>query len=92
MTTAIYKYPVPLRDEVDLALPHGARVLSVLNQREELVLYAAVDVEPNADSEPLHLVVRGTGHAFQGNEGEFIGSVSFADGDLIFHVFKKETA
>jgi hypothetical protein len=91
MTTAVYKYPVPLRDDVDIALPHGAHVLSVLNQREELVLYAAVDTEP-VGFDPLELVIRGTGHAFQGNEGEFIGSVSFADGSLIFHVFKKEAA
>ncbi len=84
----VFKYTLPITNSAALDLPHGAEVLSVLNQREDLVLYVKVD-----PSEPVieerHFVVRGTGHPFDGNEGAFIGSVSFQGGALIFHVFHK---
>lgn len=84
----IYKYTMPQHENVVLDLPKGAEVLSVLNQREELVLYAKVD--PTAtEVEPQQFAVRGTGHVLSGEEGAFIGTVSFMSGSLILHVFHK---
>lgn len=85
----IYKYTISITDAVELDLPHGAEVLSVLNQREDLVLYAVVDPDESV-IETRHFVVRGTGHRFSGNEGAFIGTVSFQGGSLIFHVFHRK--
>ncbi len=91
MSKMIFKYSIPIDDEVTLKLPPGAQIISALNQRETMCLYAIVD--PKGLNEEAHtVVIRGTGHPFRGNEGEFIGTVSFADGGLIFHVFKKEQA
>lgn len=85
----IYKYTMPQHENVVLDLPKGAQVLSVLNQREDLVLYAKVDPD-TSEIEPQQFAVRGTGHRFTGEEGTFIGTVSFMGGSFILHVFHRK--
>jgi hypothetical protein len=84
----IYKYPLPYEDIVILQLPYGAKILSVLNQHEKIVLYALIDTE-----KPKHQLVKirivGTGHPLEENikDYQFIGSVALSNQNLIFHVF-----
>lgn len=85
----IYKYSFNLEDLTAVELPEGAQVLSVQHQEgsdyRQLQLWAIVD--PSRPMRTVHLVVRGTGHPMQGNEGDYLGTVQLLAGRLVFHVF-----
>jgi hypothetical protein len=83
----IFKYPIPIDDEIVLSMPEGAEVLSVQVQRGQPCIWAVV----NPTRPPVHhtFEIRGTGHRFMGNEGRFIGSFQLENGYLIFHLFER---
>jgi len=87
----VFKYSVPLsrlEDYVTLVdVPMGGQALSVINQNGNLCIYMLVD-----DSKATHsvgFIVAGTGHPIEDdvNVGDFIGTVVFLEGSLVFHVF-----
>jgi hypothetical protein len=87
----IWKYDTGLRaldNTIGFAMPEGAKVLSVGNQHQRLCLWVEVDDQGKPESRAF--CVRGTGHPLTGDEGEFIGSVIFMDGALVFHVYEQE--
>jgi hypothetical protein len=55
----IYKYHLPLADEIEIEIPSGATLLSVGQQRE--ALYAWAIVNPSAPSRKILFHVIGTG-------------------------------
>lgn len=87
----IYKYPFQVDDEVWIALPYGAEILSVQKQGASplgsLVLWALVDTdEPPEDR---RLLIRGTGHeASSILSRRYVGSVQEQGGALVWHVFE----
>ena len=81
----IYKYQVSRYGTDSLALPLGSKILSVLNQREQLVLYARVTNEK--DLEFHEITVAHTGDFIQ-EHAIHVGSVSFDYGNIIKHVFR----
>jgi hypothetical protein len=82
----IYKYDIPLTDHISLPLPLGSEILSVGNQRERLCIWALIDTDVR--TEKVHkLRVAGTGHPLN-EDVQFLGTVQFMSGDLIFHVFE----
>ena len=86
---AIYKYKLPFEDIVELELPKDARVLSAINQHEDIVIYALVDTK-EAETRIYTFRIIGTGHAIDKNDLKyyhFLNSVSLRHGALIFHVF-----
>jgi hypothetical protein len=84
----IFKYPIPVTDHTRLLLPKGSRILSVLNQREQVVLYALVE-DATLDTEVWVIEIRGTGHpAMDLEDFPFVGTVELA-GVLVFHVFAR---
>ncbi len=94
MTLKIFKYPLEITDDQTIKLPHGARILSVMNQHDNIVLYALVnDKEKKIESVSTRIV--GTGHDIDffipaagfGGGYKFLGTVSLYDGKLMFHVF-----
>lgn len=83
----VYKYPLEVKGAQKVSLPMGARILSVMNQREEIVLYAYVDPE-QTETEDWHVFVLATGEPRGMHpEAEFLGTVAMMDGSLMFHVF-----
>jgi len=83
----IFKYPLEITDHSELLLPAGAKILSVIEQDENIVLYAMVDptMEYNK-SRKIRIV--GTGHEIDDLMGfTFLGTVSLIGGKLIFHIF-----
>jgi hypothetical protein len=82
----IHKFELKIADYCSIQMPVGAKVLTVANQRNHLCIWAEVHVD--AGMETRRFAIRGTGHHMQGDEGRFIGSVMFRDGDLVFHVFE----
>lgn len=87
----VYKYDVPMQDNVTLSLPKGARVLKIAPQGQDLKLWALVDPE-----EKKHMQVRfsihGTGHPVDPTDKVFIDTVflTIRGHDLVFHVFAED--
>lgn len=86
----IFKYILNLVDNqvVDIFLP--ATLLSVEEQRGDIVLYAIVDDESNATI-PIDIAIIGTGNVIRQNLSayRFMGTVKLMNGGLMFHVFAK---
>lgn len=85
----IYKYPLQFATEQTIRLPANAKIISVANQDEQLVLYAIIDTEEKYNIE-RDIFVFGTGHELGGevNALRFIGTALFHSGALVFHVFE----
>jgi hypothetical protein len=79
----VYKYGIPVGDDVIISMPTNARPLSVGMQGETMYVWALVN--PTEDNTLFRFSVRGTGHQLRGDEGEFINTV-FA-GRFVWHVF-----
>lgn len=81
----IWKYEIHGRSEEQLQLPVNARLLSVIEQRGRLVLYAEVD--PASATESMTIEVIGTGWQFDSDiPRHYIGTVK--EGPFVWHVFK----
>lgn len=83
----IHKFVLAITDEQFVPIKGFVRMLSVLNQREQVVLYAEVD--PDGPNVNVSVQIFGTGHSLtvRRTTAEFIGSVSMAGGDLVWHVY-----
>jgi hypothetical protein len=83
----IYKYVLPVEDEVRISMPAFAEVLSVGAQKEQVCVWVLVDtIMPS-----LHKTFRiaGTGHPIEEPEKwSFIGTVLLYEGALVFHIFQ----
>lgn len=90
MTKKIYKYKLETVDFQHLELPKGSKIISVLEQYNDIVLYAIVDPDIK-DIEFYDIAIKGTGHDFPEklDTYTFLGSVKLMNGALIFHVFYK---
>ncbi len=85
---AIYKYELPIQDEVDIPMPRGAQVLvSAAVQHDALCVWAVVDTGID-ESENRRFYIHGTGHPLNGNEGRHLGTVLLHGGTLVLHVFE----
>ncbi len=60
----IWKYVIPLQNEVAVDLPRGAKILCVQSQRGIPCIWALVD--PEAPTERVLFCWRGTGHPASG--------------------------
>ena len=92
MTKTIFKYPVEITDESTIRLHAGARILSIKEQGNTVVLYAVVPLPIEEEEDVMKKItvkVVGTGQDinFDINDYEFLGTVSLYDGELMFHVF-----
>jgi hypothetical protein len=87
---AVWKYPLKIEDRTEVALPRGARVLTVQVVRNEVVLYAVVDPEPIRVLDRRVFLVVGTGHLHEEwlDQLAYVGTFLLHDGALVFHVFE----
>lgn len=99
MTFKVFKYNLEVTDEQTLKLPPGSRVLSVMNQRDNIVLYALVNPINNKNlTEDISIRIVGTGHDIDffipnpnlADGYKFLGTISLHGGALMFHVFYME--
>lgn len=89
MAKAIYKFRLPVNDDITLWGPRVVRWLGVAVQRDEPCVWGVVDTDtPRQKNE---LVLRTTGHAINGKEGRFLGSFILYGGSFVGHVFEKQT-
>ena len=89
MAATIWKFPLPVGDEVRVPMPKGAQVLTIAVVRDEPFVWAIVD--PGAAVVEREFSVRGTGHDL-GTVGGYIGTFMLLAGSLVFHVFDAVSA
>lgn len=82
----IFKYILDIVTDQTLGLPVGSKILTVMEQNDDVVLYALVDDEEKDIAEHEIRIV-GTGHPFPDCH-YFIGTVSTCAGSLVWHVFE----
>lgn len=83
----IFKYTLAITDHQTVSLPSGYKILSVGNQREELVLWALVPTT-NVPHVAVLIWIHGTGNSILPGESEkYIGTVQMGNG-LVWHVFE----
>jgi hypothetical protein len=85
----IHKYRLQVPDDIreaSLIMPQGARMLSVQEQQNRIMLWAEVDTErPPAT---YRFSIYGTGHPIdEDNPGRYIGTVLQMGGNLVWHIF-----
>lgn len=87
----IFKYKLLITDEQVLSLPLGSKVLSAIEQYDDVVLYVMVETEVKSERKVVIKIV-GTGHPIDFNfqTFKFLNSVSTHGGRLIWHVFFSE--
>jgi hypothetical protein len=87
----IYKYPMPIVDELTKELPAGSQLLCVQMQRGEPQLWAVVDTDQPPVARDFRWV--GTGHPFDlGTHCAYIGTVQISEGLRVFHLFEVPAA
>jgi hypothetical protein len=84
----IYKYHLPVQDEVTIDFPRYGKVLSVGVQHGETYIWAAVTTTDEVCRRRFHW--RGTGHDINGLSN-FVGTVQLHGGALVFHLFEGVT-
>lgn len=88
MNRQIWKYT--LGETEQFKMPKGAEILTAQTQGELICIWALVD--PLSEKEDRYFEVFGTGENIpydMGIERKHIGTVQFANGLLIWHVFER---
>lgn len=84
--TRVFKYELPVGDEVSIDMPRGAEILHVDVQNHRPYLWARVDA--SAPPEARHFRFAGTGHTLDDRVGKHVGSFLMEGGHLVFHIFE----
>jgi len=94
MMNAIYKYQLPVQDQVELEMPEGAQILTVQTQEAHggglPHLWAIVNTETSLKERRVFRI-HGTGHQFRDEVGKreiYLGTFQLHGGSLVFHVFE----
>jgi len=90
MRRTIWKYTLAesagqLRNCIPLTVPEDTTFLSVGKQRGVYVVWA--DVDPSSLPVTRTILVRGTGHPFDGTESQFLGSIQDLNETFVTHFF-----
>lgn len=86
---SVHKYPLDLKDEVEVRMPAFAEVLCVQVQNNVPCLWAKVDTRESSIRTRRFFLV-GTGNAMPVFAGEYVGTFQLSGGALVFHVFEAE--
>ena len=89
---SIFKYKLENIDQQTMVIPFPARILSVVEQDNDIVLYSIIDDEKDEKDVPkipIEVLIKGTGDIVEDNIGlyTFVGTVKLFDGKEIWHVF-----
>lgn len=87
----IWKTTLQLVDNQTIELPAGHVVLSVMNQRGSIVLYAEVNTEAEQKAN-VEIAIYGTGNPMPDAPGRFVGTVTTHNEELVWHVYASPAA
>ncbi len=82
----VYKYPIIAKDYFDIAMPSGAKILTVQVQLSNPCIWALVNPDNKAEIRRFRLA--GTGHWINEDNLEYIGTFQISGGSLVFHLFE----
>lgn len=85
MSKQIWKYHLGLADKALLHVPEESEFLCIKEQRGELYAWILVNTEYTEMLE-VPIFIRGTGHNFTGEEGDYIDTIMMSNG-LVWHIF-----
>ena len=87
----IYKYELtPIQEVQRIPLPKGSQILSVMNQKGSVVVYAAVDPGEKKHEDHIFYTI-GTGQSAEKVIGaNFIGTVQVFGNAIVLHIFYKK--
>lgn len=87
----IYKYLLPIQDEVILKMPKGAKPLTVQVEGGIVYVWAIADTD-TLEIEDYYFDIFGPGQEYFCKSGKHIyfGTIQFMD--LVFHVFRRVSA
>jgi len=89
MAMTIWKFDVPVQDELTVPMPDGAKVLTVQMQGGQPCVWALVD--PDRPVRGRQFAWRGTGHETDSLAPlMYVGTVQMMNGSLIFHLFDRD--
>ena len=88
MKTKVYKYELPIQNEIVLNLPAGSEILHFGVQREKPCLW--VRVNPLVGASPHKFRFAGTGHELGADVGKHIGTIMVGGGTCAFHLFEMD--
>ena len=85
----IFKYKLENIDQQTIEIPLPARILSVVEKNDDIVLYAVVDDDQDVPKIPVDISIKGTGDVVESGIGlyTFLGTVKLFNGNEIWHVF-----
>lgn len=84
---AIYKYPLDVTSEQQLALPPGTRPLCVQLQRGRPCLWAEVPLDAAGVLQCRAVWTYLTGEPIPDLRQQYVGTYQLYDGDRVFHVY-----
>lgn len=88
---SIWKYGLMPDSVQQVRMPHGAKILSVQTQKEEVCLWAEVDTDTEL-KETRFIECFGTGQPMvegMGVERVYIGTVQTMGGELVWHFYER---
>ncbi len=91
----IYRYNLENIDQQTIEIPLPARILSVVEQNNDIVLYSIIDDGKDIPIIPVDVLIRGNEDFVEDNIEDniglytFLGTVKLFDGKDIWHVFYK---
>jgi hypothetical protein len=87
----IWEYKLENIDQQTIEIPLPARILSVVEKNDDIMLYSLVDNDKDVPKIPVDILIKGTGDLVEKNilHYTFLGTVKLFDGTEIWHVFYK---
>lgn len=87
----IYKYPIEIKEIVEITMPFGSEVLTVQSQFEEGFIWAVVNPDTRT-KEVKRFSVMGTGFEMSAKieawPKKYIGTFQTFAGNYVYHVFE----
>lgn len=87
MNKTIFKYHVPIEDEFTIKMPAHAQILCVQTQGDQGKIWALVN--PEFAQEERNFRLLGTGHPFDDEKLQYVGSFQQRGGALVWHLFEQ---
>jgi hypothetical protein len=84
---AVWKFPFPVNDALELEMPADSKILSVQVQNDTPCLWALVDSTRERQTRKFRIY--GTGHPCFSEVEQFIATFQMLDGGLVFHLFEE---
>lgn len=87
----IMDYKLENVDQQTIYIPLPARILSVIEHNDDIVLYAIVDDDKDVPKIPVDISIKGTKDVVESGIGlyTFLGTVKLFNNEEIWHVFYK---